>query len=321
MTVQARLTLVAIAAVAAISVGAQQPAPPASGQQPPQFRAGTRTVTVPVSVTDRNGEFTRDLAKEDFEILDNNVTQTITFFDRQIQPITAVLLLDASASMLVALKPAIAAVNEFIVRLMPGDRLRAGTFAEEIRLEEDFTGDRDALLALFANEFNVRIGRRTRLWDAMDEGLDALGGVEGRRILIVVSDGLDTFSTMTFDTVRAKAQREGVAIYFARFFHRDRRGQALELTNGPDGSGPGRASRMVPGGFEDLARETGGEVLTVDQDYVFLAPFTQVALDLHSQYVLGFTPQVLDGRMHKLEVRVKRTGLAVRARKTYIASE
>jgi Ca-activated chloride channel homolog len=321
MNARVRLMLVVIGGVTAMAVGAQQAPPQAAPQQPPQFRAGTRTVTVPVSVTDRNGEFMRDLVKEDFDILDNGVTQPITFFDRQIQPITAVLLLDASASMLVALKPAIAAVNEFIVRLMPGDRLRSGTFAEDIRLDEDFTGDRDALLALFANEFNVRIGRRTRLWDAMDEGLDALGGIEGRRILIVVSDGQDTMSTMTFDAVRAKAQREGVAIYFARFFHRDRRGQILELSTGPDGSSPGRASRIPPGAFEDLARETGGEVLTVEQDYVTLAPFTQVALDLHSQYVLGFTPQVLDGRMHKLEVRVKRTGLAVRARKTYIASE
>jgi Ca-activated chloride channel family protein len=231
-----------------------------------------------------------------------------------------VLLLDGSASMLVGLRPAITAVNEFIVRLMPGDRLRAGTFAEEIQIHPDFTGDRDALLALFANEFNVRIGRRTRLWDAMDEGLDALSGIDGRRILIVVSDGSDTFSTMTFDSVRAKAQREGVAVYFARFLHRDRRGQMLELVKGPDGSSAGRASRVPPGAFEELARETGGEVITVEQDFVSHAPFTQVALDLHSQYVLGFTPQVLDSKSHKLEVRVKRSGLAVRARKSYIAS-
>lgn len=313
------LVIVAAAVLATVAIRAQSP-PAGSQQRPPTFRGGTRTVTVPVSVTDPYGQFMRDLIQADFEIRDNGVLQTITFFDRQIQPIAAVLLLDGSASMLVALKPAITAVNEFIVRLMPGDRLRAGTFAEDIQIQPEFSGDRDALLALFANEFNVRIGRRTRLWDAMDEGLDALAGVDGRRILIVVSDGSDTMSTMSFDSVRAKAQREGVAIYFARFIHRDRRGQLLELSRGPDGTSPGRISRVPPGAFEDLARETGGEVITVEQDFVSFAPFTQVALDLHSQYVLGFTPQVLDSRSHKLDVRVKRPGLAVRARKTYIAS-
>jgi Ca-activated chloride channel family protein len=329
MTGMRRLAIALGLALVVASPHAQQPPAQPLPSQPPQtdpqtqqptFRAGVRTVMVPVSVTDGSGQFVHGLVQDEFEVRDDSKIQDLTFFDQQVQPITAVLLLDGSASMLVGLKAAIAAANDFIVRLLPGDRLRLGSFSENIQLMPAFSGDRDELLSVFENEGNVRVGRRTRLWDAMYEGLGALAGIEGRRVLIVISDGLDTMSNRTFEEVEARAGRDDVAIYFARFHSRTRNGQVLELIRGADGSPEGTMKRLPPGGFEQLARDTGGGVIDVDQDYVTQAPFTEVALDLHSQYVIGFTPQTLDGKLHKLEVRVKRPKLAVRARQSYVAS-
>jgi VWFA-related protein len=312
--------LAAAGAWTAYAEPARQQVPPPQ-QQPPVFRAGTRTVTVPVVVTDEVGQAVRDLKQEDFEIRDNGQVQPVTFFDRDLQPITAILLLDGSASMISVLDEQIAAATEFVLRLLPGDRLRLGSFAEQLRMMPEYTGDRDELLGFLENEFNIRLGRRTRLWDAMDEALVALGRTDGRRVLIVLSDGIDTFSLQTYDTVRRRAGRSDVAITFARVLQRDRTGLQLELQRGRDGSSEGRMRPLPAGGFAALAAETGGVLVNLDPAQQMDAPFTQIALDLHGQYILGFSPAALDGKVHRLDVRVKQRGLEVRARRSYLAAE
>ncbi len=290
-----------------------------AGQPPPQFRAGTRTVPVYASVTDETGRFVLDLGKNDFEVRDNGKVQEITQFTTDIQPITAVVLLDASASMLSVLNAGIAAVNDFVVRMLPGDRARIGSFAERIDILPEFTGDRDALLDLFTNEFNIVVGRRTRLWDAIDGAVAALQGVEGRRVVVVISDGVDTWSEARFSDVLGHVRRSDVVFYGIEMRNPEREGQAVELSNGPDGSSPGRPS-LPRNGFDLLAQETGGGHLSIDAYDRVHASFTGAMLELHSQYVIGFTPQVLDGQVHTIDVRMKRPGLKARARKSYVAA-
>jgi Ca-activated chloride channel family protein len=313
------MAALAAAAPAAMDVPAQNPPP----QQPPTFRAGTRTVMVPAVVTDESGAFVRDLTRSQFEVRDNGQVQDITFFDRQVMPIAAVMLIDGSASMLASLDDSIEAANEFILRMLPGDRLRLGSFSEcdRFKLQPEFTGDRDALLGYLANEFNIRVGRRTCLWDAMGEAIAALAGTEGRRVLIVISDGVDTWSFRSFEDVRVSASRRDVAVYFARLVPLDRAGQIVEMTKGRDGTSPGQRTPMPIDAFETLARDTGGQFIRLEEQWVSQTPFTEIALDLHSQYVLGFTPRVLDNKTHEIDVRVSQRGLKVRARKSFIASE
>jgi VWFA-related protein len=276
---------------------------------------------VPVAVTDETGQAVRDLTRDDFELLDNGRPQPITFFDRDVQPITAVLLVDGSASMISLLDEQIAAASEFVVRLLPGDRLRLGSFAEDVRMMPESTGDRDALLAWLANEFNIRLGRRTRLWDAMEQAIVALRSAEGRRVLIVVSDGLDTWSVRSYEDIRRLAGRNDVAITFAQVRQPNPTGLQLELRRGRDGSSAGRFRRLPRDAFPALAWETGGALVQLDPERQMDAPFTQLALDLHGQYMLGFTPAVLDDRVHTLEVKVNgRRDVEVRARRSYVAS-
>lgn len=315
------LAIVAGVGVSLVAQAPQAPPPQAPPPQAPQqrFRSGADTVYVPVTVTDIGGRFVRTLQQEDFAIFDNGKPQEITIFDREYQTISAVVMLDASASMLNAFDRVLSAANDFVVRLMPGDQARIGSFAEEVQISPDFTGDRDALLKVFANEFNVRIGRRTRLWDAMHQAVETLANVDGRRVVIVVTDGVDSWSIKTFDDVIGAARRHNVAVFAVRVDHGDRLGQRIEFSRGPDGSAEGRRSAMPRGGFETLARDTGGGFVAIDALWAHQAPFTDIMLDLHSAYTIGFTPATLDGKVHSLDVRVRGSALKVKARRSYLA--
>src|SRR5436309_2309275 len=135
-------------------LAAQQSSPP----QQPTFRAGTRTVPIYASVTDEIGRFVLDLTRDDFELRDDGRIQPITQFTLDVQPLTAIVLLDGSSSMVKALDTVVTAADHFVVRLMPGDRARVGSFSSEIRLSPAFSSDRDELAREVNDLFDLRIG-------------------------------------------------------------------------------------------------------------------------------------------------------------------
>src|SRR5437016_2788858 len=173
-------------AMTATQTPPQQQTPP---QPRPVFRAGANTVPVYASVTDEAGQFVLNLSRGDFVVKDNGKVQSITDFITDVQPITAVLLLDASRSMVNALDQVIGAADHFVVRMMPGDKARVGSFSEEIRFDKDFTSNLDELTRQVNDPFNIRIGNRTRLWDAINEAVTSLQTMDGRRVVVVFTDG------------------------------------------------------------------------------------------------------------------------------------
>jgi Ca-activated chloride channel family protein len=301
------LACLTIASLATV-VARQQPSPPAApAGQEPTFRAGTRTVPVYASVTDDIGRFVLDLKRDDFEIRDDGKVQPITQFATDIQPISAVVLLDASRSMIRALDTVITAADHFVVRLMPGDRARVGSFADEIRFGPAFTSDRDDLARQVNDLFDLRVGINTRLWDAIGQAAAAFEGAEGRRVIVVLTDGDDTASTSTFDDAMSRVRRADVMLYAV-------------LIRGVQRLPEDRLRGRRPVDFTDLALQTGGGYYLVDNvldDMNSIA--TQIAEELHSQYVLGFTPQQLDGKLHKLDVRVRRPKVKVHSRQSYLS--
>lgn len=298
-----RRVSVALAGVVGLAslVAGQAPVP-----RQPTFRSGTRTVAVHVTVTDAAKRLVTDLTREDFEILDNGRPVAITLFDASVQPITVVVMLDTSASMTLTLDLLEAAAEQFIIRLLPGDRAKVGAFNDKIQVlpAGDFLGDRDELVAILRNE--LQYGNPTRLYDAIDRSLDALAGVEGRRVVLVFTDGDDTASRVGSDEVLERARREEVMIYAigleSHYFDGVRRVRTR----------PDRRLRR-------LAEETGGGYFELDRAADLAPTFTRVARELHSQYLMGFSPEVLDGKVHTLEVRVKRPGTTARARRSYLA--
>ena len=284
--------------VAAAVVGAQQ-------QQTPVFRSGTEIVDLYVTVTDRNGRLVPSLLQEDFEILDEGVVQEIVLFENEVRPITVVVMLDTSASMTPSLDLLMAGAEQFIIRMLPDDRGKVGAFNDKIQIlpETDFIGDRDALIRALDR---LQFGNPTRLYDAIGASVDSLQGIEGRKVALIFTDGEDTQHKIGWRDVLGKARANEVMIYTI--------GLESDYFNGV------RRVRSRPDGrLKTFAEETGGGYFEL-KDTDDLGPtFTRVAQELHSQYVVGFAPSVQDGKLHKLEVRVRPRGMTARARKTYTA--
>jgi Ca-activated chloride channel family protein len=276
-----------------------------SGQgQQGVFKSGTKIVPLYVTVTDAQSSLVPNLTREDFEILDNNVKQELVVFENQTQPITAVVMLDTSGSMTNNLKLVKAGAEQFLVRMLPQDKAQIGAFNDKIQFSGVFTSDRDELVAALKD---VDFGYPTRLNDAIDQSLNRLIAIDGRRVIVLLTDGDDTSSKVSQGDVLNRSQQDEVMIY----------GIGLESVYF-DGM---RQVRTSPDRvMKKLAEETGGGFYLLKETSDLNATFTRIAQELHSQYVLGFSPTVLDGKVHKLLVNVKRPGMKARARKSYVAA-
>jgi VWFA-related protein len=346
MTMPRRYLPLLVVVAAGVTVSAQSSTPPPP-QQAPTFRAGVRTVAVPTSVFDENGEIVTTLQRDDFLIFDDNKRQELTIFESGQQPITAVVLIDTSASMIPRLDLAKLAAEQFIVRLWPGDKARIGSFSDKVQLLGDFTDNRDTLLRQIRDD--LHIGNPTRMIDAIAEGMKTLAPLPGRRVLLVLTDGCDTTSQLKWDALLGRLPAEEFMVYAVQMGGRLAPGGRAQYP-------PGYRKPPSPGGcvglefdFElsvipaeslssfltindprrilspaqvlgRLTAETGGGhfVLTARDDVN--ATFTKVMYELHHSYLLGFAPQTLDGKKHLITVRVSNQSLLVRSRKAYLAS-
>ena len=271
----------------------------------PVFRSGTELVDLYVTATDRNGRLVANLLQEDFEVLDEGRAQDILLFENEVRPITVVVMLDTSASMTPSLDLLLAGAEQFIIRMLPDDRGKVGAFNDKIQIlpESEFTGDRDALIR---DLDRLQFGNPTRLYDAIGASIESLHGVEGRKVVLVFTDGEDTQHEIGWREVLEMARTEEVMIYTI--------GLESNYFNGL------RQVRSRPDGrLKTFAEETGGGYFELKSSDDLGPTFTRVAQELHSQYVLGFTPSVRDGKLHELEVRVMQQGTTARARRTYIA--
>lgn len=283
--------------------GAALAAAPA-GQDQPIFRSSVRTVPIYATVLDNSGRLVPDLQQEDFTVLDNGKPAEIALFSSDPQPFTVVVMMDTSASMTANLKLLNQAAEQFLLRLLPVDRAQVGAFNDKIQLSGEFTNDRDALIAALDDLY---FGNPTRLNDAIAVSLDTLQDIDGRRVILVFTDGEDTSSRTRFGTVLNRARDEEVMVYAI--------GLESEYFNGM------RVVRTRPArDLRKIAEETGGGYFELKQTADLSPTFTRVAQELRSQYLIGFAPANLDGRVHKLDVRVNRSGMTVRARKSYLAA-
>jgi Ca-activated chloride channel family protein len=299
-----KIAVAAAAALAALTLAIR--AEPQSEAQ--KFKSGTHTVPVFVTVTDRDRRLVPDLMEGDFEVYDNGKLQPITQFDNSSLPISVVVMLDTSGSMTLALDHVKRGAEQFLMRLLPDDRALVGAFNDKINFhprDEQFTGNRDRLIAELKE---LDFGYPTRLYDAIWESLARLRSREGRKVVLVFTDGEDTASKLVDrgDTLE-RARQEDVMIY------------SVGIEN-VYFDGQRRVSTRPDRGLKSLSEETGGGFFLLKKTDELGETFTRVAQELHSQYLLGFSPGTLDGKVHQLEVKVKKVGMNARARKTYVAS-
>jgi Ca-activated chloride channel family protein len=278
-------------------------------QQAPVFKSTVETVPIYATVVDASRRLVPDLTQEDFEVYDNRQPQPLTMFRSDVQPISVVATLDTSGSMTGVLDLVKIAAESFVIRLLPADRARIGSFDDVTRIMPAFTSNRDDLVRYLHTE--MRFGNGTRLWDAVDQAISALEQEENRRVVLVLSDGDDTTSkTAGPGDVRDRAQKSDVMVY------------AIGLRQPYRGGAGGQMILSKPdGGLKAIVDHTGGGFFDLSRMADLGATFSRVADELHRQYVLGFAPKTLDGKVHQLEVRVKQPGMTVRARKTYLATK
>jgi len=342
------------------------------GSQKPTFHADTNTVSLYATVLDAGGRLVPDLAREDFEVYDNGIRQPLTVFDNGVQPITIVMMLDRSGSMVNNYALVREAAEAFVANLLPGDRTRIGSFSNRIQIDpETFTTDKAMLVAILRDRMQQQ--GPTPLWNATAAAMDALAPEEGRRVVLTFTDGKDTPGWMPTrvdaEEIRRRSQEQEIMVYAIGLSERcgpapknssirplfQRRPGGIPRFPGkfPGGGPVGPRIPTIPGlpgpidggvkrpqptwpeppdrnlnpcadagpdpELRTLADEGGGGYFELRGTENLRATFARVADELHHQYLLAFAAPVLDGEVHRLEVRVTKPSLTVRARKSYVA--
>ena len=294
--------------------------------QEPKFRSGANTVAVFATVTDAQGRLVPDLKQDDFEVRDNGKPQPITVFSSESQPITVVLMIDRSGSQRGNFRLTEAAAEQFVRRMLPDDKARIGSFAQKVKIDpETFTSNQEELVRIIRTELQ-EVGP-TPLWNAVTDAITALVGQDGRRVVLVFTDGGDNpmnfrLNNQSVMDVMRRAQRENVMVYAVGLQVNDPRGRLPQGGFGGGGFGGGGFGGDRPDpGLPMIAAETGGGYFELTRSDELGPTFARVADELHRQYALGFEPSKLDGKTHKLELRVNKPGMKVRARKNYVAAK
>jgi len=272
-----------------------------------QIKVNVNLVRVTATVKNPAGQLVGTLDKEDFEILDNGVQQQIAVFERQTaQPLSIAMLVDASGSTAKDLKYEVDSVVRFLKALFaegnPKDAVALYSFNYQVTLHNFFTHNQAPL------EHSLRMlqgDAGTSLYDAIYFASRHLEEREGRKVMVIVTDGGDTTSVKDFHAALDSAQLADATIY-----------PVLVVPISND------AGRNLGGehALTTMALGTGGRVFQPTLGTAMDTAFSDIIKDLRTQYLLGYYPKdvpLTKDRFHRLQVRVRRPDLRVTARNGY----
>jgi Ca-activated chloride channel family protein len=258
-------------------------------------------IELPVTVNDRSGVPVTDLKQSDFTVLENGMSQKITTFNYASNlPIAAGVLLDHSGSMKPRMEQAKSAALEFFKKIMrPGDRAFVTGFAFDAKSASPFVTDVSSLQSQVSAIPEASGG--TALYDAIVTGLYRFRTLQGRRALIILTDGEDTTSRTSYEEMLTYARSARVPLYFI--------GVGLGIF---DASGTNK--------MKTLAAETGGTAYFIHDIKQLDATYAQLDKDLRSQYLIAYNAQtsVKDRAYRKVEVKVSKPGMTVRTIRGFI---
>jgi VWFA-related protein len=316
------LSVVFVITAATLSASAQKPTP--SPTPPPGEPQGTeriliRRVRLPITVTDKKGNFVPGLTKNDFTILEDKVPQTIeTFSDdlSQTTPLYVAVLMDTSPSTAGKLKFQQESAMNFIQTVVKPrkDRVLFGTFDDEIKLLQDFT---DKLDLLDKAVYGVKkMGKQTALFDAVWQFCDEkMRSVPGRRVLLIVTDGEDTYSRANLRDAIDIAQRTETTIFAIST-------KAGFLSTVP-GVEAGQVADKKDKDLQTLSEETGGMAFFTGDMLSLERSFTKISKELRAQYLVTYDPtnKRYDGTFRKIDVKLSdgHGDLKVRTKRGYKA--
>jgi len=269
-------------------------------------RVNTDLVVLNVTVTDKSGQYVKGLKKSDFKVYEDGVEvqpNMIASFSLHESPYAAVVLLDSSGSMESRFSLARSAAIRFLDGLRPEDVAAVYRFDSKVERVQEFSGGRD--LAPIAYAIHAR--GMTTLNDAIVEASKTLAErPEVRKAIVVLSDGMDTFSKASSDKAVESALAIGASIYAVDM-------STIEIA----GSTRSQSAASLKG----FADKTGGRFIQTPGGPALRDAFTGIAEELGHQYTLSYRPinKKRDGKWRALEVKVSREDLSVRTRKGYRA--
>jgi Ca-activated chloride channel family protein len=319
-----------------------KPKPTETPEQDEVIKIGTRQVTVPVIITDSYGRFINGLKKTDFTLQEDGEAQDIDDFNDETSPFSVALLIDLSLSTKNKLDDIKRTAIDFVKLLQPRDKVLIVAFDEQIRFVGDFTGDQKTLEKQIKA---LKTSYLTSIYDAIHQTVnDRLYKVDGRKAIVVLSDGVDTGSKRaTYDSALELITRTGIVTYTIRYETRNDGGKKNikpdDLPNlRPSPLRNFTNSFQQPRGtyekqrpqdrdlrgiefLQQLADRSGARYLRSESAVGTALALALVADELRNQYTLTYDPKnkAEDGKFRQIDVSINRRDLLVRARQGYIA--
>jgi Ca-activated chloride channel family protein len=270
------------------------------------IRVNTDLVVINISVTNKEGQYVKSLKASDFKIYEDGVevpSNMISGFSLQEAPYAAVVLLDSSGSMEARFSLARSAAIRFLDGLRPEDVASVYRFDSKVERVQEFSGGRDLAPIAYA----IRAQGMTTLHDAIVEAAQRLADrTENRKAIVVLSDGVDTYSKASSDKAVESALAIGATIFAVDM-------SSIEV--------PGYKKRQSAGALKVFAEKTGGRFISTPGGPELREAFTGIANELGQQYTIAYRPanQKRDGKWRTLEVKVAREEVTVRTRTGYRA--
>jgi VWFA-related protein len=329
---------------------------PLNAQQVPTFSSNVKVVNVPATVRTKKGEIVRDLSKDDFTLAEDGRPQSIKYFAKESDlPLSIGLLVDTSGSQRRLIEQERSASYVFLQQMMREGRDKAFVihFEGEVELLQDLTSSRQklesALDALQAPQMQrsrggssgqgrggAQGGGGTALYDAVFLASDeVIGKQEGRKALIILSDGVDNASRISLERAIESAQRADTMVYSILFADTEAYGGGWGgRTGGGGGGGPwGRGGGGYPRPqpqprqstadgkkvLERISKETGARMFEVSKKQPIGEIYAKIQEELRNQYSLGYTPDRIEGGYHKIQLATRQKDLIVQARDGYYA--
>ena len=305
-------------------------------------------VSIPVKVLDRSGRFIGGLTKENFKVFEDGVEQEVASFSNEQQPFTVALVLDMSYSAKFKAEEIQAAALAFINQLRPSDKVMVVSFDQEVYVQCEPTNDRRALQTAIKA---TKISYGTSLYEAMDLVInDRLKKVEGRKAIVLFSDGVDTSSRKSSDLQNLNDSLELDALIYPIEYDTFNEVQAMKNkpiiqqptipspipskdkspfpfpTGGAGGVGVMSDKGTTAAEYQkadeylnELANRTGGRLYKASTIANLSDAFSRIASELREYYSLGYYPkdEANIGKNHNIKVRVNRDGMIVKSRESY----
>lgn len=267
-----------------------------AGQTPEiQFQSEVRLVEVYATVLDQKGKYVDGLERGRFQVMDDGRPQPIAVFEANSSDLSCAILLDTTGSMARSLPVVKNAILRLVDQFRPGDAVAVYGFSTQLALLQDFTTDREAVKRAV---LRTRPSGRTALFDALSQVAKDISRRNGKKVVVVFTDGQDNASVLNAGAATARAKKIGVPVYTVA------QGEALN-------------SPVLVRQLKEMAQHSGGLAYAVRRPGDVEAVFEDISKDLQHTYLLAYkAPPAGEARWRPIQVEVR--GYRVRAREGYL---